>query len=224
MDGAPHILWVDATLLVIDKPAGLRSLPDGYNPALPHVRALLEPQYGRLWMVHRLDKETSGILVLARSAPMHRLLNTLFEQRQLHKWYHALVSGAPGWDETTLDLPLRPNGDRRHRTVVDPQHGKPAITRLRVLERYPQAVLVEAQPETGRTHQIRAHLAACGLPILGDDLYGGPTPPGLPLDTLALHARALAFSHPESGQPLHFEAPYPPAFQAALLWLASHSS
>ena len=221
MDSTPHILWVDATLLVIDKPAGLRSLPDGYNPALPHVRALLEPQYGRLWMVHRLDKETSGVMLLARSAPMHRLLNTLFEKRQLHKWYHALASGAPGWDETTLDLPLRPNGDRRHRTVVDPQQGKPAITRLRVLERYPQAVLVEAQPETGRTHQIRAHLAACGLPILGDDLYGGQTPPGLPLETLALHARALAFSHPESGQPLHFEAPYPPAFQATLSWLRS---
>jgi tRNA pseudouridine32 synthase/23S rRNA pseudouridine746 synthase len=221
MESTPGILWADAALLVIDKPAGLRSLPDGYDPALPYVRRLLEPQYGRLWMVHRLDKETSGVLVLARSAAAHRSLNTQFEQHQVRKWYHALAAGGPQWEATTVDLPLRPDGDRRHRSVVDPQHGKPAVTHLRLLERFPQAALVEAQPETGRAHQIRAHLAAVGLPILADRLYGGPPLPGL--DALALHAYALALVHPESGQEMRFEAPYPPAFQAAITWLRQSS-
>ena len=219
MDSPPEILWVDAALLVINKPAGLRSLPDGYDRSLPYVRLQLEPPYGRLWMVHRLDKETSGVLVLARSALAHRFLNTLFEQHQVRKWYHALTSGSPEWDRTTVDLPLRPDGDRRHRSVVDPQDGKSAITHLRLLERFPQAALVEAQPETGRTHQIRAHLAALGLPILADTLYGGCALP--PMDSLALHAFALELTHPESGQLVRFEAPYPPAFQSAISWLRS---
>jgi len=217
MEFTPEILWVDPALLVINKPVGLRTLPDGYDLTLPHVRQLLEPAYGRLWMVHRLDKDTSGVLLLARSAETHRLLNTQFERRQLVKLYHVLVSGEPVWDEKTVQLPLRPNGDRRHRTVVDSRHGKPAITRLRLLERFPQAALLEARPETGRTHQIRAHLAAIGLPILADALYGGAAlPPGLSLDTLALHAWALEIAHPLTNQPMRFEAPYPPSFQAAL--------
>ena len=203
MESTPEILWIDAALLVINKPAGLRSLPDGYDRSLPYVRLQLEPPYGRLWMVHRLDKETSGVLVLARSALAHRFLNTLFEQHQVRKWYHALTSGSPEWDQTTVDL----------------QHGNTAITHLRLLERFPQAALVEAQPETGRTHQIRAHLAALGLPILADTLYGGCALP--PMDSLALHAFALELTHPESGQLVCFEAPYPPAFQSAISWLRS---
>jgi RluA family pseudouridine synthase len=212
-------LWADAALLVINKPAGLRSLPDGYDPSRPYVRSLLEPHFGRLWMVHRLDKDTSGVLVLARSATAHRALNTQFEQHLVRKTYHALAAGCPEWEETTVCLSLRPNGDRHHRTVVDQSSGKPAVTRLRLLQCFPAACLIEAQPETGRTHQIRAHLAASGLPILNDSLYGALPLPGLPIDSLALHAHSLELTHPVSGLPLHLEAPYPPAFHATLEYL-----
>ena len=202
-------------MLVVDKPAGLHTLPDGYDPSLPHVRGLLEPEYGRLWIVHRLDRETSGVLVLARSAEAHRALNTQFEQHLVHKTYHARVAGIPAWQETSVRLPLRSNAGHRHRTVVDEQRGKPAVTHLRVLERFEAGALVEASPETGRTHQIRAHLAALGHPIVGDELYGG----GVSLAGVFLHARRLEVTHPLSGSRMKFTAEYPQGkdFRAANL-------
>ena len=209
-------IYADEALLVIHKPAGLPTLPDGYHPDAPHVRSVLEPEYGRLWIVHRLDRETSGVLVLARSAQAHRALNTQFAQHQAAKVYHALCQGNPDWQEKTVSLPLRPDGDRRHRTVVDPQAGKPAVTHLRVLELFAGCALVEARPETGRTHQIRAHLAAAGLPIAADRLYGtGEEQPPL-LARLGLHAFSLEFAHPLSGEKVRFTAPYPEDFAAAL--------
>ena len=219
------ILYQDEALLVVNKPAGLSTLPDGYDPNLPHVKSLLDQQAGRLWIVHRLDKQTSGVLLLARSAEAHRALNMQFEQHQVSKIYHALVSGDPDWQERTINLPLRPNGDRSHRTVVDPVTGKPAVTHLKVLERFSHYCLVEAAPETGRTHQIRVHLSSIGLYIIGDKLYADryqDTPPEIlsmpqrnngvnrfTTDGMGLHARSLEINHPVSGQRLKFEATYP---------------
>ncbi len=212
------VLYIDESLLVINKPAGLLTLPDGYNPETPHVRRLLEPEFGRLWIVHRLDRETSGVLLLARSVEAHRRLNALFGSRQVTKVYHALAAGIPEWDEKTVDLPLRVNVGHNHRTVVDAARGKPAVTRLRVLERFAGYTLFEASPETGRTHQVRAHLLAAGHPLLGDDLYGNlPAPETDPIIArLALHALLLNIEHPVSHAPLHFEAPYPEDFKRAL--------
>ena len=167
------VLWSDGALLVVDKPAGLPTLPDGYNPQAPHLKRLLEPEYGRLWIVHRLDRSTSGVIVLARTVQAHRALNAQFQEHTVEKIYHAIVTGAPDWEETAIDLPLRADGDRRHRTVVDAQGGKPAVTHLRVLERFAGYSLVEAVPHTGRAHQVRAHLLAAGFPLVGDALYGG---------------------------------------------------
>ncbi len=230
-----EILYQDSALLVVNKPAGLSTLPDGYTPTLPYLRSILEQQFGRLWTVHRLDKGTSGVLLMARSAEAHRKLNTQFERHSVSKTYHALAIGVPDWAEKTVDRPLRSNGDRQHRTIIDMQAGKPAITHFRVLERFSQACLLEAIPETGRTHQIRAHLSYLGLSIIGDTLYS-PRRAGLsdadksPLRQdsslsaqlgagIGLHARSLEVDHPLSGERMKFEAPYPDAWTTLLYQL-----
>lgn len=231
------VLFTDEALLVVNKPAGLAALPDGYHPTLPHIKSVLEGQYGRLWIVHRLDKGTSGVFVLARSAEAHRSLNTQFEHHLVSKIYHALIVGVPEWSEKSVNLPLRPNGDRHHRTVIDPQSGKPAITHLKVLERYGSYCLVEVIPETGRTHQIRAHLYALGVWIAGDKLYGKGTAfhagqaarqpktddPLISLaDSMGLHALSLELNHPLSGERMKFTAAYPDLLRSVLEQLRSH--
>ena len=204
------ILWQDEALLVVNKPAGLPTLVDGYHPEAPYLVGILKTIYQPLWTVHRLDKGTSGVVVFGRTAEAHRSLNTQFETHLAQKIYHALVMGSPEWENKTIDLPLRPNGDRKHRTIIDAQNGKQAITELHVLERFREASLVEARPRTGRTHQIRAHLAAVNHPLVSDALYGGR--PIFSLKRTGLHAWALGFKHPLTGEKMYFEAPYPEDF------------
>jgi RluA family pseudouridine synthase len=207
------ILFSDESLLAVNKPAGLPTLPDGYDKTAPCLINLLKQQFDRVWVVHRLDKDTSGVIVFARTAEVHRTLNLAFDSRAVHKVYHAIVIGTPTWDEHTIDLPLRPDGDRRHRTVIDRVRGKPAVTQVRVLERFAQQALIEARPETGRTHQIRAHLAAIDLPLAGDVLYGGSK---TIIDRTALHAAAIDFAHPVTHAVLHLAAPCPADFTQAV--------
>lgn len=224
----PKVIYSDQDILVVDKPAGLLSLPDGYDHSLPYLAAVLMPEFGRLWVVHRLDRDTSGVMVLARSPEAHRSLNEQFESRRTEKIYHAIVVGSPTWETIGVDLPLRVDGDRRHRTVIDREAGKPAFTGMRCLERFRGYTLIEAQPHTGYTHQIRAHLAAIGHPIAGDTLYNRRRVkpeqliiPGLP--RVALHARSLTFDHPISGERLSFVASYPIDFERALDRLRSNN-
>ena len=234
------ILWHDDILLIVNKPAGLLTLVDGYDPKLPFLVGLLKSVFNPLWVVHRLDRETSGVMVFARTPEAHRALNTQFERRQAFKTYHALVTGSPTWIEKLVDLPLRPDGDRKHRTVVDPHRGKPSATNLRVLERIGRFTLVEAIPRTGRTHQIRVHLGAQGHPVVVDPLYGdgraimlselNPAYKGRKeyeaplLGRLGLHAHSLTLTHPMSGEELCFDAPYPQDLVTTLRYLHKYST
>jgi RluA family pseudouridine synthase len=212
-----RIIFADEHLVVVNKPAGLPTLPDGYDRTAAHLAQVLAPEFGKIWIAHRLDRGTSGVIVVARTAEAHRDLNMQFDGREVKKAYHALIVGEPPWDEYTAKLPLRADGDRKHRTVVDHGKGKAATTHLRVLERCRAHALVEARPETGRTHQIRAHLAALQLPVLGDSLYGGAAATDSSLiERTALHAYTLAFRHPATREARSFEAPYPSDFARAL--------
>lgn len=216
------LIHQDNDLIIVNKPAGLLTIRDGYDASLPHLLGTFEIHFGKLWVVHRLDKETSGIVVFARNPQSHRVLNRQFENRQVKKIYHALVNGSPEWDKKTAALPLRVNGDRRHRTIVDPIRGKPACTELQVLDRWKEVSLIVAIPLTGYTHQIRAHLSAEGFPILADPLYqakGGRNSPLCSptlIQRLALHAFSILFQHPTKNMAVSFEAPYPPDFRLAL--------
>jgi tRNA pseudouridine32 synthase/23S rRNA pseudouridine746 synthase len=224
------VLWSDEAIVVANKPAGLLVIRGGFAPE-PYLAQILEAAFGRLWVVHRVDRDTSGVVVFARSAAAHRELNTQFEARDVAKVYHALVVGVPPWDERQVDLPLRRDGDRRHRTVVDTR-GKPSSTRLKVLERLRGHALLEALPRTGRTHQIRAHLSALGHPVLGDELYGGEPKIAqaefsrsgegavganhILIARSALHALSITLAHPTGGETRHFSAPYPEDFSRTL--------
>lgn len=211
------ILHLDEHLAVIDKPAGIPVLPDGWDKSAPFLLHLLEQKFGRIWVVHRLDKTTSGVMVFARSAEAHRELNRQFERRETEKVYHAILSGLPDWDEKTTCFPLRSNVGHSHRTVVDDRDGKPAETKFIVLRRGAGYALVEARPLTGRTHQIRVHACALGFPLLGDRLYSGPLSDLITRP--ALHAYSLAFSHPATGERLSFTASHPADFETALNFL-----
>lgn len=225
-------LYADDALVVTSKPSGVPSVHDAMQPE-QDVPTLLQARFGEVWVVHRLDKETSGVLVVARSAEAHARLSAQFETRDVEKVYHALVRGEPRWEERVVDAPLLPNGDRRHRTVIDVEDGKPSLTRLRVLRRFKGLALVEARPETGRTHQIRVHLASIGSPIACDGLYGDGRPLLLSqfkrgyrptagqderplLGRLGLHALSIEFTHPTTGERVRFEAPYSKDFGALL--------
>ncbi len=213
------ILHCDDSILVIDKPAGIPVLPDGWEPDSPYLLKLLEVDYGKLWIVHRLDKSTTGVLVFARNADAHRRLSLQFEKHQALKTYHALAEGAPAWDVTSAGQPLRANVGHRHRTIVDRRKGKPSRTDFRVLQRLHDHVLLQAQPITGRTHQVRAHAAALGFPLLGDFLYGA-----LRTDLIgrpALHAQSLVMIHPTTQLSISFVSQYPQDFKDALKTLAT---
>lgn len=208
------LLYLDDALLVLNKPAGLPVLPDGWEQDAPYLVKLLEAEFGKIWIVHRLDKVTSGVLVFARTAEAHRALNLQFEQHTAHKVYHALVEGHPKWTEKITRFPLRVNVGHKHRTVVDDRGGKPSETRFRLLKQYQAAAWVEASPLTGRTHQIRVHAQALGHPLLGDVLYGASATAVIARP--ALHAHSLTVAHPISNAQLTFTAAHPQDFATAL--------
>jgi len=210
------ILFEDPSVLVVDKPSGLPVLPDGWEKDAPYLAKILENQFGGIWVVHRLDKITSGVMVFARDAETHRTLSIQFENHQAEKIYHALVEGSTKWEEKVTKFPLRVNVGHKHRTVVASRDrgGKPSETRFRLLKQYQAATWIEALPMTGRTHQIRVHASALGHPLIGDVLYGAKE--SNIIARPALHAYSLTFTHPISNERITFKAEHPQDFATAL--------
>ncbi len=225
-------IYSDDSILAIDKSAGILSIPDHWDPEVADAVTELKAAWGKLFVVHRLDKDTSGVLIFARSSEAHKAMSAAFESRSVAKVYRALVHGSPSWEETGCDLPLSPDGDRLHRTIVDAHKGKPSSTFFTVVARYKDHALIEARPTTGRTHQIRVHLAALGHPCICDPFYGDGKPlllsklkkrwKGDPLDErplmerAALHALSAEFPHPATGAILKLEAPLPKDMRATI--------
>lgn len=214
----PEIIFEDASFIIVSKPAGLRTIPDGYSPNLPCLAHLLREQTEPIFVVHRLDKDTSGVMVFAKTAEAHRHLNNQFEHRLVEKTYHASISGTPTWDAIIIDAPLKVNGDRNHRTTVDKQRGKPARTDIQIVHRQKFTSLVSVHPLSGYTHQIRSHLASIAHPVQGDTLYHSmpDNSPAYPAKRLMLHAYTIKFFHPLTNTQVSFTASYPPDFLEVL--------
>ncbi len=204
------VVYQDEALIALNKPAGLLSVP-GRGPDKQDCaihRAL--PHWPDARVVHRLDQATSGLLLLARGPAMQRALGHLFEGRAVHKRYQAVVWGRPAAAQGEIDLPLAADWPRRPLQKVDPEHGKPSLTRWQLLahDAAQATSRLALWPETGRSHQLRVHLLAIGHPILGDALYAPAAVQAL-APRLLLHAEDLALAHPASGQPLVLHAPCP---------------
>jgi tRNA pseudouridine32 synthase/23S rRNA pseudouridine746 synthase len=208
--GEVPILYEDEWLIAVNKPAGLLSVPGRYHhtfdSVLSRLRHLL-PDGMAIASVHRLDQETSGILLLARDRSTHRQLSRQFQQRQVYKVYEAVLSGSVPVEQGTIELPLWGDPENRPYQKVD-ERGKPSLTRFQVIAREDNYTRVEFMPLTGRTHQIRVHTAdprGLGVMILGDRLYGCRAT----ASRLHLHARELRFVHPQSGETLHLQVKTP---------------
>lgn len=204
------LLHVDDALVVVRKPAGLLSVPgrgEAGRDCVPHRLQLDHPE---ALIVHRLDQATSGLLVLARDPASHRQLSMDFEARRVEKRYEAVVAGTPHDAAGSIDLPLSCDWPNRPRQQVDPLRGKPSLTHWRRIDTpHPAAVSrLSLTPVTGRTHQLRVHLAAIGHPIVGDTLYA-PAPWDRASARLLLHATWLRLPHPVHRGLIEFEDPAP---------------
>lgn len=209
-DNGLDILYQDEAILLINKPSGLLSVPGRGPEKQDSLATRVQARIADAMIVHRLDMCTSGIMVMARGETIHRALNRMFQQREINKRYIARVDGHPDPAEGVIKLPLITDWPNRPRQKVDHTMGKPSTTHYRQVTYDPalNSSRVELIPETGRTHQLRVHMAAIGHPILGDNLYGGPDNHSR-AEQLQLHAVELAFHHPASGEWLKFASPPP---------------
>jgi 23S rRNA pseudouridine1911/1915/1917 synthase len=221
------IVYEDSRIIAVNKRSGIAVSPDRWDPTKERLEVP-----GTTWTVHRIDRDTSGLVVFAKDEETHRLLSAAFEGRQVAKRYIAIIHGRPDWKEISCDLPLVPNGNKHHLTIIDKYRGKKSLTTFRFLGGTGNYALVEALPETGRTHQIRVHLASLGHPVVCDPLYGSTKPVLLSsfkrdwrgdplderplLDRLGLHAAELALPcfpteslENSAGEGLRLSAPLP---------------
>jgi tRNA pseudouridine32 synthase/23S rRNA pseudouridine746 synthase len=202
------IIHQDDRLLVLEKPSGLLAVP-GRGPELQDcLSSRVQERFPSALIVHRLDRDTSGLMLMALDAEAHRALSRQFEQRQVHKTYQCLVRGLPAAESGLVDLPVGRDPARPPRYRIDHDFGRPSQTRWLVLERLGDRARLEVEPITGRSHQIRLHLTTIGHAILGDPLYGDEQTLQL-APRLLLHATSLAVAHPADGRPVAWRSACP---------------
>lgn len=237
----PPILFEDDAIIAFDKPSGLLIAPDRREKARENLMDLVHAQLGSdTANVHRIDADTSGLVLCAKTKPALDFLSGQFQSKTVAKTYHALTVGVPAADEFTVDLVLKEDDAKPGRMCVVKKHGQASVTEFSVREKFPQPAgrpafaCLECRPLTGRTHQIRVHLAASGTPILNDPIYGDATQLLLSnlkrgykgraderplLARLALHAGGLTFTHPVTRERQTITAPLPKDFAVALKYL-----
>ncbi len=233
------ITFEDGNIVVINKPPHLLVLPDRYNQSIPNLYHMLKEEFGEIFVVHRIDKETSGLIVFAKDAETHAALNSQFEDRMVSKVYLAIVVGTPGEAEGIIDAPISESETHPGIMKVNRKHGKPSVTNYRVDELFDGYALVEVEPESGRTHQIRVHLASMGLPVMCDKVYGDGNPFFLShiktryyadgeekplLSRTALHAASISFKHPSTMEQMSFKSDLPKDMRSVLNYLRKFKS
>jgi len=227
-----YIVYQDDDLVALNKPSGLLSVPDRFDEQLPSLKKMLKDEFGEIFVIHRLDRDTSGLIIFAKNADAHRYYSGIFEDRKVEKTYLGLVHGVPAQTEGTIDKPIAPHFTVKGKMMVY-RKGKNSITHYNVVEAFGIYSLVEFRIETGRTHQIRVHMQDMGHPIVCDGLYGREEPVLLSrikrnyklsrleeterplLDRLALHSWKLEFMD-QSGKPISLEAGMPRDMVAVL--------
>ena len=220
------VLFEDDDLIIVNKPSGVLVIPDRFDTTIPSLNKLLEERCGqKIWVVHRLDRETSGAIVFAKSELSHRYLSMLFMEREVNKFYAGIVIGVPVPAEGRIESPIAEHPAVKGKMTVA-KRGKDSVTDYKVVEQWPLYALLQFQLHTGRTHQIRVHMAEIGHPLVCDDLYGDGKPFLLStvkkrynmgkneefekplLSRLALHAYKLEFAK-EDGTAISVESPLP---------------
>jgi len=204
----PDLLYEDDWFVIVDKPEGLLTVPGKAEGLKDCLEARLRARFRTARIVHRLDKDTSGVMVLALGDRAQRHIGRQFEKRRLEKTYEAVVAGVPRADRGRIDLPIWTDPVRRPAQRVDYVHGRPAVTDWEVVGRTDRGTRVRLHPLTGRSHQLRLHLAQLGHPILGDAIYA-PDAVFEAAPRLFLHATRLKLRHPEDGRWMTFESAAP---------------
>ncbi len=204
----PQVLYEDESIVLVDKPSMLLSVPGRGEAKRDSVVTRLSDNYPGIREVHRLDWETSGLMLLARSKAAHSELSRQFREREVSKQYVAVIYGIPDKVQGEVNQPLRCDWPNRPRQIIDPLEGKPSQTHWRLLQAESDSSRVELIPITGRTHQLRVHMQSLGHPILGDGLYAHNKARAM-APRLLLHASSLLFCHPVSGDRLSFSSPVP---------------
>jgi 23S rRNA pseudouridine1911/1915/1917 synthase len=237
------IIFEDEDFIALNKPSGMLVIPDRFDKEKENLYSLLNEKYGKIWIVHRLDKDTSGVVVFAKNPEAHRDLSMKWEAGEVAKIYYALVYGNVEKDSASINKPIAALKKKKGVMVVDKKNGKRSATNYTVMERFKGYTLVEVIPKTGRTHQIRVHLAYIGHPIAGDRVYNRPEAMGeegrrkvegkrklgtrnselgtkdFILSRLALHAGKLSFCHYKKNEPIDIETPLPEDMNNAIMKL-----